>query len=354
VINTGPSPSTRLGSGTVEVTRLGLGCASLAGQYTAVSEEDAQATVQRAWAGGIRYFDTAPVYGAGLSEERLGRALQTLPRDELSLSTKVGYLLTPLEKGEAGWSMFPESTRRFHFDFSRDGVLRSLEASLTRLGTDRIDSVWIHDPDEGVGGRDGLPADSRSHFAEVMAEAYPALDELRSTGVIGAIGVGINQWQMLVDFVTAGDFDAFLLAGRYSLLDHADALQHLFPLCAARNTSIVVGGPYASGILASGPVPGATFEYAAADDTVLDRVRHLHALCAAHGVPLPAAALQFSTAHPIVASVIPGCRTAQEVDDALAWSQFPIPEALWEDLRMAGLIHDQSPTPSPLTTGHHS
>ncbi|MCM6761218.1 aldo/keto reductase [Rathayibacter sp. ZW T2_19] len=331
-----------LGRSAVHVGRLGLGCASLAGQYTVVTEEDAAATVRAAYDGGIRYFDTAPVYGAGLSEERLGSALTALDRCDVVISSKVGYLLEPLAEGDSGWEMFPASTQKHSFDFSTDGILRSFESSLKRLGTDRIDVVWIHDPDEGVGGRDGRPYDERSHFEEVMRESYPVLTQLRSEGLIGAIGVGINQWQMLVDFVHAGDFDAFLLAGRYSLLDHSDVLTELFPLCEQRSTSIVVGGPYASGILASGPVPGATFEYAPASESVLDRVRAIEAVCADFSVPLPAAALQFSLAHPVVASVIPGCRSSAEVRQAVEWVSSAVPVALWNRLVERGLIDERA------------
>ena len=300
-------PVSKLGTTEVPVTRLGLGCAALAGVFTPVTPGDAVATVEQAFADGIRYFDTAPRYGGGLSEQRLGDALQGLDRDEVVISTKVGHLLTPLQAGEHGWDLFPDSPASSHADYSRDGVLRSLDASLERLQTDRVEVLWIHDPDEF------------STFAQVMDETFPTLAQLRSEGVIGAIGVGINQWQLLVDFAEA-DFDAFLLAGRYTLLDNEGAATGLFPICEERGISIVIGGPYSSGVLASGPVAGATFNYSAASDEVLDRVSAISAVCDRYGVPLPSAALQFSAAHPVVASVIPGCRSAAEVRDAVAWS----------------------------------
>ncbi len=325
-------PVSPLGTSGMSVTRLGLGCAALAGVFTSVRPEDAAATVAQAAADGIRYFDTAPRYGGGLSEQRLGDALQHLDRHEVVISTKVGHLLTPLAEGELGWDLFPDSPTRSHADFSRDGVLRSLEASLQRLRTDHVEVLWIHDPDE------------YSSFEQIMDETYPALEQLRSEGVVRAIGVGINQWQLLVDFAEV-DFDAFLLAGRYTLLDNDGASTGLFPICEERGISIVVGGPYSSGVLASGPVPGATFDYSTASGEVLARVAAIAAVCERHGVALPAAALQFSAAHPVVASVIPGCRDADEVRDAVAWSSADIPADLWLELKQEGLLDAHAYTP---------
>jgi D-threo-aldose 1-dehydrogenase len=325
-------PVSKLGTTEVPVTALGLGCAALAGAYTSVTPADAAATVEQAFADGIRYFDTAPRYGGGLSEQRLGDALQSLDRDRVVISTKVGHLLTPLQDGESGWDLFPDSPAVSHVDYSRDGVLRSLESSLERLQADRVEVLWIHDPDEF------------STFAQVMDETFPALEQLRAEGVIGAIGVGINQWQLLVDFAEA-DFDAFLLAGRYTLLDNEGAATGLFPICEERGISIVIGGPYSSGVLASGPVKGATFNYSAASDEVLGRVSAIAAVCDRYGVPLPSAALQFSAAHPVVASVIPGCRDASEVRDAIAWSTADIPGELWDELKHEGLLDAHAFTP---------
>ena len=325
-------PVSTLGTSGVPVTRLGLGCAALAGAYTSVTPEDAAATVARAAADGIRYFDTAPRYGGGLSERRLGDALQHLDRDELVISTKVGHLLTPLAEGESGWDLFPDSPTKSRPDYTRDGVLRSLESSLERLQTDHVEVLWIHDPDEF------------SSFDQVMNETYPTLEQLRSEGIVRAIGVGINQWQLLVDFAEV-DFDAFLLAGRYTLLDNDGAATGLFPICEERGISIVIGGPYSSGVLASGPVAGATFDYSAASPEVLGRVAAIAAVCERHQVPLPAAALQFSGAHPVVASVIPGCRDADEVREAIAWSTLDIPADLWSELKHEGLLDAHAFTP---------
>ncbi|MDP9028347.1 MAG: aldo/keto reductase, partial [Actinomycetota bacterium] len=310
----------------------GLGCAALAGVYTSVTPANAAATVAQAAVDGIRYFDTAPRYGGGLSEQRLGDALHQLDRDEMVISTKVGHLLTPLAEGESGWELFPDAPARTHPDYSRDGVLRSLESSLERLQTDHVEVLWIHDPDVF------------SSFEQVMDETFPTLSQLRSEGVVRAIGVGINQWPLLVDFAEV-DFDAFLLAGRYTLLDNDGAATGLFPICEERGISIVIGGPYSSGVLASGAVAGATFDYSIASEEVLGRVTAMAAVCERHGVPLPAAALQFSGAHPVVASVIPGCRDADEVRDAVAWSALEIPAELWSELKHEGLIDAHAFTP---------
>lgn len=325
-------PVSTLGTSGVPVTRLGLGCSAIAGIYRSVTPSDAEATIEHAVAEGIHYFDTAPRYGGGLSEQRLGNALRSQDREQLVISTKVGQLLRPLAEGETGWDLFPDSRTASRADFSRDGVLRSLEASLTRLQTDRVEVLWIHEPDVF------------STFAQVMDETYPALEQLRSEGVVDAIGVGIDHWQLLVDFAEV-DFDAFLLAGRYTLLDNDGAATGLFPICEERGISIVVGGPYSSGVLASGPVAGATFDYAAAPEEVLDRVAAMSAVCDRYSVPLGAAALQFSGAHPVVASVIPGCRSPREVADAVAWTKLAIPDELWSELKHEGLLDAHAVTP---------
>ena len=228
-------------------------------------------------------------------------------------------------------------------------MLRSVEGTLKRLGVDAVDMLSIHDPDEAIHFGPGEDPYARSRFREAMDGAYPALDELRSQGVVKAVGVGINQWQMLSDFVTAGRFDYFLLAGRYTLLEQ-EPLGSLLPLCAERGTKIIVGGPYNSGILASGAVAGATFNTRAAPPAVLDRVRRIAAVCARHDVPLPAAALQFPLAHPLVVSVIPGARSAAELDQNVGYMNMPIPPQLWNDLREDGFLDPAAPTPSKAAT----
>lgn len=331
--------------GGLEVTTMGLGGTGLGNMYRATEPSDAAATVVRAFERGIRYFDTAPVYGYGLAEGRLGEAIRDLPREEVVISSKVGYDLVPIapEAATPGlWDQAPPF--RALFDYSRDAVLRSIEGSLKRLGVDRIDMLSIHDPDEALHFASGEDPLARSRFREAMDGAYPVLDDLRSQGVIGAVGVGINQWQMLVDFVTAGRFDYFLLAGRYTLLEQ-EPLSTLFPLCHERGTRIIIGGPFNSGILATGPVAGATFNTRPAPPAVLDRVARIEAVCARHAVPLAAAALQFPLGHPLVASVIPGARSVAELEANLALAHHPIPADLWGELVAEQLINPNAPLP---------
>jgi D-threo-aldose 1-dehydrogenase len=300
-----------LGGTTVEVTTLGLGGAGIAGLYDAVPDAEALATVRRAYDRGIRYFDTAPHYGAGRGERLMGAALP----GGCVISTKVGRLLVPLKPGEppepAGFADPPPLRREW--DWSAEGVLRSLTGSLERLGVDRVDVVYLHDPDD--------------HEEEVYATAYPALAALRDEGVVGAIGAGMNQTAMLTRFVERLDLDVVLCAGRYTLLDRS-ALDDLLPACERRGTSVVVGGVYNSGLLAG----GRTFDYRPAPPEVLERVAHLEQVCAGHGVPLRAAALRFPLRHPAVASVVAGCRSVAEVDDNADLFELDIPEALWEEL----------------------
>jgi D-threo-aldose 1-dehydrogenase len=302
-------------------------------------------TVHAAFDRGLRYFDTAPVYGFGLAETRLGEAIQTLPRKEIVISSKVGYDLVPIPESQVQPVLWDDAPPfRADFDYSRDAVLRSIEGSLKRLGTDYIDMLAIHDPDEAIHFAKGEDPLARSRFKEAMDGAYPVLDDLRSQGVIKAVGVGINQWQMLSDFVEAGQFDYFLVAGRYTLLEQ-EPLAMLFPACARKGTKIVIGGPYNSGILATGAVKDATFNTRNAPLEVLDRVSRLSAVCDRHSVPLAAAALQFPLAHPLVASVIPGARSVTELEQNLGYLHWAVPPEMWSDLRDEGLIDPASPLP---------
>ena len=336
----------RIGRTSVMVTKMGLGGTGLGNMYTAVEEQAALDTIAEAYAVGIRHFDTAPVYGNGLSEMRLGRGLSRYARDDVTISTKVGYTLEPLPPGEQSWDLFQGSLPfRSYVDFSREAILRSLSESLERLRTDRIDIVWMHDPDEANSIKPGADPYEVTHFARAMDEAYPALDELRNQGVIGAIGVGMNQWQMLEDFARAGDFDCFLLAGRYTLLEQS-ALRSFLPLCAEKDISVVIGGPYSSGILATGAVSGAYYNYAPAPENIRERVRQIKAVCHHHGVALPAAALQFPLAHPAVVSVIPGARSVAELRQNVEHFRAPIPGQLWVELKSLGLIDGAAPVPT--------
>lgn len=315
-------PSRRLGRSPVRVTELSFGGAAIGGLYTEVSDDDARAAVDAAWAGGIRAFDTAPHYGLGLSERRLGDALRHRPRDEYVISTKVGRLLEPaaprvdgtVGSDTEGFAIPARFVRRF--DFSADGVRRSLEASLERLGLDRVDLVLIHDPDD---------------FGEqALREAYPALERLRAEGTVRAIGVGMNQTAMLTTFVTDTDVDAVLVAGRYTLLDRS-AGRDLLPAAQRRGVSVIAGGVFNSGVLAA-PAAGATYDYQPAPGALIERARELAEACERFGVPLRAAAARFPLTHPAVASVLVGVRSAAEVTDALALRALDILAALWDFL----------------------
>jgi D-threo-aldose 1-dehydrogenase len=305
-----------LGRSDVTVTRLGLGTSPLAGLFSAVAEDQAAATLETAWAAGIRYFDTAPHYGAGLAERRLGPFLASRPRAEFTVSTKVGRLLTSGEAapGDEGFHGEPGVVRVR--DYSAAGVYRSLSESLERSGLDSFDIVLIHDPDD--------------HWEEAVTGAYPALERLRAEGAVRAIGAGMNQAAMLTRFVAETDVDCVLVAGRYSLLDRS-AADDLLPLCEKRQVGVIVGGVFNSGILAN-PVPGATYDYFSASDEVWRRVRALAARCAEHGVPLAAAAIRFPLRHPAVTSVVVGARTAREVTENTAYAATAIPDALWTEL----------------------
>ena len=337
-------PKRQIGKTDVLVTELGLGGTPLGNMYRAMDLTDAIATVHAAVEAGIRYIDTAPVYGYGLSETRIGQGIAALPRADLTLSTKVGYTLVPIDPADQKpgiWDKPPPL--RSEFDFSRDAVMRSIEASLARLDVSSVEMIAIHDPDESVFLKPGDDPYGHSHFRQAMEGAYPALAELRRQGVIKAIGVGMNQWQMLCDFAEAGDFDYFLLAGRYTLLDQ-DSMARLLPLCEKRSISLIIGGPYNSGILATGAIPGATYDYQPASPDILERVRRMEAVCARHGVSLQAAALQFPLHNPVVASIIPGARSIAEVEANLGFLRQPIPADLWAELKAEGLIHAAAPT----------
>lgn len=330
----------------LKVTTMGLGGTGLGNMYRATDPEVAHETVDAAFRNGLRYFDTAPVYGFGLAETRLGEAIQSLPRADIVISSKVGYDLVAIPDSEVKPVLWDEAPPfRADFDYSRDGTLRSIEGSLKRLRTDYIDMLAIHDPDEAIHFAKGEDPYAKSRFREAMEGAYPVLDDLRSQGVIKAVGVGINQWQMLSDFVEAGQFDYFLLAGRYTLLEQ-EPLATLLPACKRKGTKLVIGGPYNSGILATGAVQGATFNTRNAPPEVLERVQRLNAVCVSHGVPLAAAALQFPLAHELVVSVIPGARSVVELEQNLQYLRWPIPGSLWTDLRAENLIEDAAPIPT--------
>lgn len=323
---------TALGSGGVTVTGLGFGAAGIGNLHRAVGEDEARAAVDAAWEAGIRLFDTAPHYGLGLSERRLGAALRGRPRAEFAVSTKVGRLLEPVggtAPGDDDQGFAVPATHRRVWDFSADGVRRSLEESLRRLGLDRVDICYLHDPDD--------------HGEQAFREGYPALERLRAEGVVGAIGAGMNHSAMLTRFLTDTDADVVLCAGRYTLLEQP-ALADLLPAAAARGRAVVIGGAFNSGLLAD-PAPGARYDYAPAPPPLLARARAMERVAAAHGVPLRAAALRFPLGHPAVAAVLVGARSAAEVRDAAAQFARPLPDAVWADLRAAGLLPPHVPVP---------
>ena len=311
----------------LRVSRLGLGGVALSGAPPATDpqrptpEDEGVALIRRSLALGLTYLDTAPMYGVGQSEARYGRALRGVPRDSFVLSTKVGRVLRP---GAAG------QPPTWAFDFSAAGVRASFESSLTRLGLERVDILFVHDPDD--------------HHAQAVAEAFPVLMELRAQGKVKAIGAGMNQWQMELDFARRGFCDCFLLAGRYTLLDQS-ALAEFLPYCLEQGIAVVAGGPYNSGILAVGPREGATYNYRPADAGMMEKARRIAAVCARHEVDLRAAALQLVVAHPAIVSVIPGARSIAEVEENVTLLERPIPVGLWAELKDAGLLDPAAPTP---------
>ncbi|OON71317.1 aldo/keto reductase [Streptomyces tsukubensis] len=334
-----PLATDRLGRSGLSVTTLGFGAASVGGLYAPLSDDAAHATLQAAWDEGIRYFDTAPHYGVGLSEERVGRFLAGKPRDSYVLSTKVGRLLIPYEgpaedvQGVDGFHGTPKRTRVT--DYSGDGIRRSLDESLTRLGLDRVDIVHIHDPDD--------------HAEQALDESYPALEELRGQGVISSIGVGMNQTAVPARFVRDTDIDCLLIAGRYTLLD-TSASNELFPLCLERGVDVVGAGAFNSGLLAA-PEPGARFDYAEAPEPMLRAARGIAEVCARHGVAPAAAALAFTGAHPAVRTVLAGMRTAQEVRQNALAARTEIPRDLWSDLAAEGLLPTGAHVPAGRAPG---
>lgn len=331
----------RLGNGGLTFTELGFGSAPIGNLFRAITDDEAHRVLEAAWDGGVRYFDTAPLYGLGLSETRLNRLLRGKPRDSYVLSSKIGRLLTAVppdqRDGFGKWMDVP--ARKEVFDYSYDGTMRSLEVSLERLGVDRIDVLYAHDLDVFTHGSE---AAMQARLEEFMAGGYRALVALRDQGVIRAFGGGINEWEPCQWLLERGDFDIFLLAGRYTLLEQ-EALESFLPMCQARGVGIVVGGPYNSGILATGPKPGAHWNYAPAPDWVMQKAGRLQEVCDGFGVRLVDAAFQFPLRHPAVVSVIPGGQGLSEMASNLQAAQAVIPQALWEALRAEGLVREDAP-----------
>jgi len=331
----------RIGNGGLTFTELGMGTAPLGNLYKTISDEEAHNVLTMAWDAGIRYFDTAPLYGFGLSETRLNRFLRGKPRDKYVLSTKVGRLLeTATEETRDGiGKWFDVPNRKQVYDYSYNGIMRSLEISLERLGIDHIDILYVHDIDlANHRTQDVLEA----KYDELLNGGYKALVELRDQGVIRAFGVGVNEWQPCQYLAERGDFDLFLLAGRYTLLEQ-EALESFLPLCEQRGIGVVIGGPYNSGILATGPIPGAWFDYELAPKEVLNKVGKIQSACEAHQSAMVDAAFQFPLLHPSVVSVIPGGQGTSEMKSNIQAANAEIPSPLWTQLKTDGLMRNDAP-----------
>jgi D-threo-aldose 1-dehydrogenase len=328
----------QLGRSKLQVTTLGLGTATMGGSRIPITQQEGQAIVTAAWDAGVRYVDTAPFYGVGAAEHRVGDALRDKPRADWVLSTKVGRLLRPktdtAPSADGRLSPMPFDVV---YDYTHDAIMRSVEDSYQRLGLASIDILYVHD----IGVYQHGEELAAVYFKQLRDSGYKALEELRRTGVVSAIGIGVNEKQVLIDALGIGDWDAFLLAGRYTLLEQAP-LDDLIPMCQSRGTSLVIGGPLNSGILAGRD----TWNYAAAPPEIVARVQKIAAVCKSHNVPLPAAALQFPLAHPVVAAIIPGPRNAAEFNENLPLFTMKIPPALWSDLRRENLLHPNAPVPA--------
>ena len=324
-----PLNKTEIGHRQLRVTRLGFGGAPIGGDRAEVSEEDAISSIRHALELGITYFDTAPLYGHGKSERFYGLSLSQVPRESFVLSTKVGRVLENTDRSpdDEVYVNLPEV--QVKFDYSRDGILRSIEDSLQRLKLDKVDIALVHDPDD--------------HYEEVLKEALPTLYDLRSEGVITAIGAGMNHWEMMADFAREADCDCFLLAGRYTLLDYS-ALHEFLPLCEAKGISVILGGPFNSGIWASDLRSPTTYFYQNAPENIIEKANRIKDICDLYSVNLKAAALQFGLMHPAVVSTIPGARTSSEVIENINMIGVNIPSGVWDDLKSENLIPPNAPT----------
>jgi D-threo-aldose 1-dehydrogenase len=324
----------------IKFSELGFGSAPLGNMHRVISEEECRATIQAVLDSGVSYFDTAPFYGHGLSEIRLGKILREQQRESFQLSSKIGRLLEPCIKNEDDSGIFIDVPKvNIKFDYSYDGVMQSLEDSYKRLGMDSIDIVYIHDVDIFTHG--SVEA-SEIRIQEVMAGGYRALDELRKSGTIKAFGAGVNNWETCQRLTDLGHFDCFLLAGRYTLLEQ-EALNSFLPICERDGIGIILGGPYNSGILATGPKPGAKYNYKEAPQDILDRVAAIDKVCQSHNVSLANAALRFPLCHSSVVSVIPGGKSVEEVKRNRAMMDTKIPDSLWSDLKSEDLLHPDAP-----------
>lgn len=335
-----PTQLRKFGRTDLHVTAFGFGTAPIGNFLREIDETTSTAMFDTAWDAGIRMYDTAPMYGHGLSEARTAQALRWKNRDDFVLASKVGRLLKPAKRSDINFAPWVNAGAfTLQFDYSYDGTMRSVEDSLQRLALEHVDIMFIHDIDVFTRG-----AEQPEVFKQAMDGCYRALASLRDQKVLKAIGVGVNEWEVCHEALKQRDFDAFLLAGRYTLLEQ-EALNDFLPLCQARNVAVLVGGGFNSGILATGAKPGAKYNYAPAPAHVMDKVAKIEAVCAAHNVPLAAAALQFVVAHPAIPSFIAGTRNVQQLQQNLAWFSHPIPPEFWADLKAKGLLREDAPVP---------
>jgi D-threo-aldose 1-dehydrogenase len=336
-----PSTKVKFGRTNLEVTPFAFGAAPIGNFSRPIDEAASDDMVQLAWGAGVRYYDTAPMYGHGLSELRCGHSLRWKDRDDFVLSTKVGRLLKPKKRSEIEFSPWNNAAaNEMVFDYTYDGAMRSFEDSLQRLALERIDICFIHDIDRFTRG-DAQP----EVFKAAMDGTWKALSKLKEEGVVGAIGVGVNEWEVCYDALQQHDFDCFLLAGRYTLLEQ-ESLDKFLPLCEERGAAVVIGGGFNSGILATGAVEGAKYNYVPAPFEILDRVSRIEKVCKEYDVSLPAAAMQFVVAHPAIPSFIAGTRTVDQLQKNLDWFSHHIPGEFWAELKKQGLIREDAPTPS--------
>ncbi|MFN0115271.1 MAG: aldo/keto reductase [Paracoccaceae bacterium] len=336
-----PGTTRRFGRVDLNVTAFAFGTAPLGNIFREIDEATSDAMFRRAWDAGVRFYDTAPMYGHGLAELRTGQSLRWRKRDDFALATKVGRVLKPARRADIDFAPWVNAAPfTIQFDYSYDGTMRSVEDSLQRLALERIDICFIHDIDVFTRGKDQPEV-----FRQAMDGCWKALESLRSQGVVKAIGVGVNEWEVCHEALKQRDFDCFLLAGRYTLLEQ-DALNEFLPLCEKRGAAVLVGGGFNSGILATGARPGAKYNYAPAPAGILEKVSRIEAVCAEFKVPLPAAALQFVVAHPAVPSFCAGTRTVEQLVQNLAWFSHPIPAGFWAALKQKGLLREDAPVPA--------
>lgn len=338
-----PKDTRSLGKTELSVSRFGLGGAPLGNLYNPLPEQQAQDTIQRAYDQGVLLFDTAPLYGYGLSEHRMGHALRTKERKDYVLCTKVGRYLFPQTGGEVKHDIFKiNPSFKTVTDYSYEGTMRAVEQSYQRLGIYPVDILLIHDLEPEAYSD---PEEYQRQFDIAMKGAYLALDELKRSGDIKAIGVGVNSIQACLNFSREGDFDCFMLAGRYTLLEQ-ESLEELLPICLQKNISILIAGSYNSGILATGAVPGAKYNYQPAPPEIMEKVNRIEAVCQRHNTPLAAAAIQFPLAHPAIAAVVSGAAKPEEVDQNMQLMSRSIPNALWQELKHEGLLREDAPVAS--------